>query len=70
MTLPGPSEPTYQDDQLNQTLAAHQAADGEALSPQEPVRPGGEGSARDLANKGAGNDGNDISPSNAVIQKT
>lgn len=61
---------THQDDQLDQTLAAHQAANGEAFAPEELVRTSGQGTTRDLADEGAHDDADDICPSDPVFQET
>lgn len=64
------TDQTYQDNQFNETLAAHQAANGEAFAPEELVGTSGQGPARDLSDEGTRDDTNDIRPGNSVLQET
>ncbi len=60
---------TYKHNQLEQTLAAHQHSDAEALSPPQLAEAGCESSADDLPREGAGDDADDIRPGNAIIEQ-
>jgi hypothetical protein len=59
---------THQHDELNQPLAAHEAADGNALPPQQLARLGRQRGANHLAEKGGHDNGNDIAPGDAVVE--
>jgi hypothetical protein len=61
---------TYQNNQLNQTLAAHQATDGQAFSPEQLVGASSEGAACDLADESTGDDTDNICPGDAIVQET
>lgn len=60
---------THQDDKFDETLATHKSTNGEALAPEAIAQSSGEGAADNLAEKGAGNNGNHIAPGLAIIEQ-
>lgn len=60
---------THQDNELNQTLAAHQTTNSKAFAPQELVGAGGKGPTGDFADKGTHDDADDVCPGDAVTQE-
>ncbi len=61
---------TYQDDQLNKTFAAHQATNSKTLAPQQLVGTSSQRTTRNLSNKSAHDDANDIRPGDSIFQET
>jgi hypothetical protein len=61
---------TYQDNQFDETLATHQHTDGEALPPKTMTPTRSHRTTNDLAEKGAKNNSNDVSPSLAIVKQT
>lgn len=60
---------THKNNQLDESLAAHQHANAKALSPQEFAGLRREGASNDLAREGHGDDADNISPGDAVAEK-
>lgn len=64
------SRDTHKHDQLDQTLARHQGANSETLTPEQLVGASCEGAANDLTSKGAGNDPDAVTPCDTIVEKT
>lgn len=61
---------TYQDNQFDETLATHEHTNGEALPPKTMAPTRSDRTTKDLAEKGAKNNSNNISPSLAIVEQT
>lgn len=59
-----------EDNELDKTLAAHQASDGEGFAPEKLVGAGGKGTTDDLAGEGAGDDSDHVAPGDPIVKET
>jgi hypothetical protein len=60
---------TYQDNQLNQTLATHERTNGEAFPPKHASPSCSDRSTDKLGEEGHRNDANHVSPDNTAVEK-
>lgn len=61
---------TYQHDELDKTLATHKCADSETFSPQTLGQTSSQGTSDDLAEEGACDNSNNISPCSTIVKQT
>lgn len=61
---------TDQDDELDETFATHQRADGEALAPEHLGTASCEGGADELGEESNGHDANNVAPGDTRVEQT
>lgn len=61
---------TYQHDELDKTLTTHKCTDSETFSPQTLGQTSSQSTSDDLAEEGACNNGNNISPCSTIVKQT